>query len=105
MWYPLLLQHEEFKAAVKAQWLVSYPKLQQVVTSIRMFAEENRLSDSFNNAMWPLLDGRRTAELSPYVIDFSGDEKMTWNEAIDSMVKFYQNRLETMNALITNGSF
>lgn len=30
---------------------------------------------------------------------------MTWNEAIDSMVKFYQNRLETMNALITNGSF
>ena len=105
MWYPLLLQHEEFKAAVKAQWLVSYPKLQQVVASIRMFAEENRLSDSFNNAMWPLLDGRRTAELSPYVIDFSGDEKMTWNEAIDSMVKFYQNRLETMNALITNGSF
>ena len=55
--------------------------------------------------MWPLLDGRRTTELSPYVIDFSGDEKMTWNEAIDSMVKFYQNRLETMNALITNGSF
>lgn len=40
MWYPLLLQHEEFKAAVKAQWLVSYPKLQQVVASIRAFAEK-----------------------------------------------------------------
>lgn len=59
MWYPLLLQHEEFKAAVKAQWLVSYPKLQQVVASIRAFAEENRVSDSYNYAMWPLLDGRR----------------------------------------------
>ena len=105
MWYPLLLQHEEFKAAVKAQWLVSYPKLQQVVASIRAFAEENRVSDSYNYAMWPLLDGRRTAELSPYVIDFSGDENMTWDEAIDAMVKFYQNRLEVMNRMITDGNF
>lgn len=105
MWYPLLLQHEEFKAAVKAQWLVAYPKLQQVLASIRAFAEENRVSDSYNYAMWPLLDGRRTAELSPYVIDFSGDEKMTWDEAIDAMAKFYQNRLETMNALINSGNF
>ena len=30
---------------------------------------------------------------------------MTWDEAIDAMVKFYQKRLETMNSLITSGNF
>lgn len=105
MWYPLLLQHDAFKSAVQERWKTAYPKLLQIVASIRAFAEENRLSDSYNYAMWPLLDGRRTAELSTYVVEFSGDERMTWDEAINHLVEFYQNRLATMDALIGSGSF
>ena len=105
MWYPLLLQYDAFKDTVQERWKTVYPKLLQISGIIRQYGEENRLSDSFNYAMWPLLDGRRTAELSPYIIDFSGDEKMTWEEAINNLATTYENRLNVMNLLITSGSF
>lgn len=96
MWYPLLFKDVTFRGIVQKRWTVIYPRLLAVIDKIDEFAVQNRVSDQFNFAMWPL---------SPLKVSvgsaFNGDEEMTFDEAIASMKQAYSERLEWMNYSIT----
>ncbi|MCU6772371.1 CotH kinase family protein [Bacteroides cellulolyticus] len=100
MWYPLLFKDANFRTRVQERWTVIYPQLLSVATKIDELATQNKVSDQYNYAMWPL---------SPLKVSvgsaFNGDEDMTFDEAISSMKKAYSERLEWMNTNIIGGNF
>lgn len=101
MWYPLLFKDAVFRSKVQERWNSIYPVLLQVLDEIDRLAEQNRVSDRFNSAMWPT-----TRDLKNTVgAAFNGDEEMSFDEAIQSMKKAYADRLEWMNTQIVSGSF
>ena len=101
MWYPLLFKDAAFRSKVQERWNSIYPVLLQVSDEIDRLAEQNRVSDRFNSAMWPT-----TRDLKNTVgAAFNGDEEMSFDEAIQSMKKAYADRLEWMDTQIVSGSF
>lgn len=101
MWYPLLFKDATFRSKVQERWNSIYPVLLQVLDEIDRLAEQNRVSDRFNSAMWPT-----TRDLKNTVgAAFNGDEEMSFDEAIQSMKKAYADRLEWMNSQIVSGNF
>lgn len=100
MWYPLLFKDATFRSAVQARWTVVYPYLQSVVNEIDRLAEENRLSDQYNQAMWPLYEVKPNQNTA-----WNGDEDLSFDDAIALMKKVYQARLNWMNSAITGGNF
>ena len=102
MWYPLLFRDETFRSRVQERWSVIYAALQSVPAAIDSFAEKNRVSDSFNSAMWPLMQAKSTAS---YSVAFNGDEDLSFDESIALMKEVYTERLEWMNSSITAGNF
>lgn len=101
MWYPLLFKDAAFQSKVQERWNSIYPVLLQVLDEIDRLAEQNRVSDRFNSAMWPT-----TRDLKNTVgAAFNGDEEMSFDEAIQSMKKAYTDRLEWMNNQIISGNF
>ena len=101
MWYPLLFKDANFRSLVQARWASIYPALLSVVSTIDELAAQNRLSDTFNAAMWPTtVDLKNNCGAA-----FNGDEEMTFDEAIRSMKQAYTDRLEWMNDAITQGNF
>lgn len=101
MWYPLLFKDAAFQSKVQERWNSIYPVLLQVLDEIDRLAEQNRVSDRFNSAMWPT-----TRDLKNTVgAAFNGDEEMSFDEAIQSMKKAYADRLEWMNSQIVSGNF
>ena len=102
MWYPLLFRDETFRSRVQERWPVIYAALQSVPAAIDSFAEKNRVSDSFNSAMWPLMQAKSTAS---YSVAFNGDENLSFDESIALMKEVYTERLEWMNSSITAGNF
>lgn len=101
MWYPLLFKDENFRTVAQERWSKLYPALLTILSKIDELAEQNRVSETFNSAMWPLIPYHQ-ANSSP---SFNGDEDMTFDEAITSMKQAYSERLEWMNGSITSGSF
>ena len=102
MWYPLLFRDETFRSRVQERWPAIYAALQSVPAAIDSFAEKNRVSDSFNSAMWPLMQAKSTAS---YSVAFNGDEDLSFDESIALMKEVYTERLEWMNSSITAGNF
>lgn len=100
MWYPLLFKDAAFRTAVQARWKVIYPYLQTVVTEIDHLADENRLSDKYNQAMWPLMNEKVNQNTA-----WNGDEDLTFEQSINLMKQIYQERLSWMNSAITGGNF
>lgn len=101
MWYPLLFKDANFRSLVQTRWASIYPALLSVVSTIDELAAQNRLSDTFNAAMWPTtVDLKNNCGAA-----FNGDEEMTFDEAIRSMKQAYTDRLEWMNDAITQGNF
>lgn len=103
MWYPLLFKDPTFRSKVQERWATLYPALLRVTDEIDRLAEQNRVSDQFNFAMWPLVQIKRTS--TGFSAAFNGDEEMSFDEAIRSMKKAYTDRLEWMNSQIVSGSF
>lgn len=101
MWYPLLFKDENFRTVAQERWSKLYPALLTILSKIDELAEQNRVSETFNSAMWPLIPYHQ-ANSSP---SFNGDEEMTFEEAIASMKQAYSERLEWMNSSITSGNF
>lgn len=101
MWYPLLFKDENFRTVAQERWVKLYPALLTILSKIDELAKQNRVSETFNSAMWPLIPYHQ-ANSSP---SFNGDEDMTFDEAIASMKQAYSERLEWMNTSITSGSF
>lgn len=103
MWYPLLVKDATFRSKVQERWATIYPALLGVTDEIDRLAGQNRVSDQFNFAMWPLVQIKRTS--TGFSAAFNGDEEMSFDEAIRSMKKAYTDRLEWMNSQIVSGSF
>ena len=103
MWYPLLFKDETFRSMVQERWNSIYPALVGVTEEIDRLAEQNRVSDRFNFAMWPTATMKRTA--TNFSAAFNGDEEMSFEDAIQSMKKAYADRLEWMNSHIVSGNF
>lgn len=101
MWYPLLFKDENFRTVAQERWAKLYPALLTIMPRIDELAEQNRVSETFNSAMWPLIPYHQ-AEKSP---SFNGDEDMTFDEAIASMKQAYSERLNWMNTNIVSGNF
>ena len=101
MWYPLLFKDAAFRTQVQQRWAAIYPALLQVTAEIDRLADKNRLSDQYNHAMWPL----ETKSGSGYSSAFNGDERMSFDEAVQSMKEAYTGRLDWMNTQISAGSF
>ena len=102
MWYPLLFKDGTFRSRVQERWPAIYAALQSVPAAIDSFAEKNRVSDSFNSAMWPLMQVKSSAT---YSVAFNGDEDLSFDESIALMKEVYTERLEWMNSSITAGNF
>lgn len=100
MWYPLLFKDANFRARVQERWVVIYPQLLNVVDKIDEFAAQNKVSEQYNSAMWPLVSLKNSVGSA-----FNGDEDMSFDEAIATMKQAYTERLEWMNSSITSGSF
>lgn len=93
MWYPYLVKDATtFNAAVKARWSVMKPYLQNVVWYIDMLAEQNAVSVEYDRAMWPLESNERKSSHA-----FSGDERMTYEESIEAMKTFINDRIAVMD--------
>ena len=103
MWYPLLFKDATFRSKVTERWATIYPALLGVTDEIDRLAEQNRVSDQFNFAMWPTVTVKRNA--TDFSVAFNGDEEMSFDEAISSMKKAYSERLEWMNNQIISGNF
>ena len=101
MWYPLLFKDATFRSRVQERWAGIYPALVNAIEHIDVLARQNRVSDTYNHAMWPT-----TRELkNNSSAAFNGDEDMTFDEAIKTLKKAYENRLTWMNNQITSGNF
>lgn len=100
MWYPLLFKDANFRARVQERWAVIYPQLLNVVAKINEFAAQNKVSEQYNYAMWPLASLKNSVGSA-----FNGDEDMSFDEAIATMKQAYTERLDWMNSSITSGSF
>lgn len=100
MWYPLLFKDANFRTRVQERWTVIYPQLTNVVAKIDEFAVQNKVSDLYNYAMWPLTSLKNSVGSA-----FNGDEDMSFDEAIAMMKQAYTDRLNWMNTQITSGSF
>lgn len=100
MWYPLLFKDANFRARVQERWTVIYPQLLSVATKIDELATQNKVSDQYNYAMWPLTSLKNSVGSA-----FNGDEDMSFDEAIATMKQAYSERLNWMNTQITSGNF
>lgn len=98
MWYPLLFKDATFKALVKSRWQTLYPILQGVTATIDRLGQTNKISDTYNQQMWPIESGERKSH--GWFIDFSGDERLTYDATIENLKTVYTKRLEAMNTLI-----
>ena len=100
MWYPLLFKDANFRNKVRERWAVIYPNLLSVTSKIDEFSAQNKVSDQYNYAMWPLSSLKNSAGSA-----FNGDEDMSFDEAIATMKQAYTDRLNWMNINITNRNF
>jgi len=99
MWYPLLFNDSTFKTALKSRWTKMKPYLLKSVSTIATLGQQNRISAIYNDQMWPYEAGERQT-YDTWFVDFSGDERMTYDEAILNLQTVLTNRINAMDAAI-----
>lgn len=99
MWYPLLFNDTTFKAAVKERWAKVKPYLLKTISTIATLGEQNRVSAIYNDQIWPYEAGERQT-YDTWFVDFSGDERLTYDEAILNLQTVLNNRIAAMDAQI-----
>lgn len=106
MWYPLLFKDATFKERVKSRWNALYTTLSGIVSTIRLLGEANKISDTYNKAMWPMDSGERyfrRDDNSYWFIDCCGDEGLTdYDNVINTLIESYESRLAGMNSAINS---
>ena len=100
MRYPLLLGAARYRATDKSRWQTLYSVLQGVTATIDRLGEANRLSDTYNQRIWPIESRERTGY--SWYIDLSGDERLDYDKVIENMKACYTERLTNMNTAINN---
>lgn len=104
MWYPLLFKVASFREQVQKRWQVIYPVLTGVLSTIDRLADENRISDKYNMAIWSMYSVKNANPSATWVA-FNGDENLSFDEAMELLKQTYQTRLNWMNTQITSGNF
>ena len=88
IYYARLLTDPSFVALVKERWNSLKPAFQTIPEYIRTKAETIRTSNDINIRLWPI------------TLTTNGDEALSFDEAIDRMVKTYEDRLECLESKI-----
>lgn len=108
IWYKQLIKDSTFQATVQKRWAVIKPYLDMIVGQIEHYGQTQAVSYTFDSTMWPT----NTSDIKKYKSDFtdwSGDEQLgangNYQEVINNFVAVYQERLASMDALITRGTF
>lgn len=120
MWYPLLFKSATFREAVQARWEVMGPALRAAVNDIASMGQANMKSWAYNFAMWPIESGERQRryvynlpdvqemgiQYDTWFIEYCGDERLTtYQEVVNNLQSVYLERLNEMDAMISNGDF
>lgn len=85
LYYPRLLQDPWFVARVKERWAMFKPDFEQIPNFIRIEAERIRASEEVNHTMWPITQ------------NINGDEGMTFDQAVERMIRAYTEKLNWMD--------
>ena len=89
LFYPALLKDEKFRARLVERWDQQKDQLKKLPAYIDEQADRIRLSESYNHAMWPILDEINWNE--------NGDTHMTFQESVDRIKKAFLDKWEWMD--------
>ena len=90
-YYKILFSNSEFKQRVKQKWETTRVKFGQVMNEIESNYDLLKKSDELNYSLWPI----KCSKDSP-------DGCMSFREAVDSMKKVFELRLNCMDEFINN---
>ena len=93
LWYASLMNSSEFKSALKARWAEVKPIFENIDSFINEQADLIRDSEAINHQMWPIDDRHNYP---------NGDEKLSFDEAIERMKEVIDNRIEELDAIINS---
>jgi len=88
LYYPYLLKDEKFKKQLKERWETKKEIFRKLPEYIDETAEKIRLSEGLNSKMWPITN------------DENGDEKMSFQEAVDRMKSAFNSKFQWMDQQI-----
>ena len=89
LFYPALLKDEKFRNRLVERWNAQKDILKGLPDYIDEMADHIRLSEGFNQAMWPISNRE------------NGDEEMTFQQSIDRIKKAFLDKWEWMDRNIT----
>lgn len=89
LWYPRLFLDPVFVARVKEKWAESKPDFLDIKNYVDSLSAVIRTSAEIDNAMWPLS-----------TIKINGDENISYEEAIERMKYYIDERIEWLDASI-----
>ena len=93
LWYSSLMNSTEFKSALKKRWTEVKPIFENIDSFINEQADLIRDSEAINHQMWPIDDRHNYP---------NGDEKLSFDEAIERMKEVIDNRIEELDAIINS---
>lgn len=82
MYYPALLKDEKYRARMIEKWEKEREALKKLPDYIDEMVRKLEVSEAINNSMWPINNSE------------NGDEKMSFQQAIDRMKDTYKKRWE-----------
>ncbi|MEA5127283.1 MAG: CotH kinase family protein [Proteiniphilum sp.] len=88
IWYDKLFQYPDFVETVKQRWNTLKPGFQTIIPFINEQAAYIRQSAIVNGNMWPINQ------------DINGDEKMSFDAAVNRLRGAYEERINTLDRLI-----
>jgi hypothetical protein len=90
LYYEYLFRYPEFKLAVKERWAEVKDTFADIENYILSQADLIRSSNETNIEKWPIS------------ISVNGDEKMTFDEAVEAMRTAFRSRLQTIESYISS---
>ena len=85
LFYPALLKDEKFRNRLVERWNAQKDALKELPAYIDEMADYIRLSEGYNQAMWPISNRE------------NGDEEMTFQQSIDRIKKAFLDKWEWMD--------
>ena len=89
LFYPALLKDEKFRDRLVERWNSQKDALKELPAYIDEMADYIRLSEGYNQAMWPISNRE------------NGDEEMTFQQSVDRIKKAFLDKWEWMDRNIT----
>ena len=95
MYYGRLFQDAKFRERVKERWSALEAGFREIPAYIESEAARIKSSESMNHEMWPI-----TPEGGQGLVN--GDETLTFDDAVQRMIKAYEDKLEWLDQNIAN---